>query len=395
VRSQCSQTFDSGVDALSAARLASRLRFAPRARTLSASLVISRATLARASRARLPALAAARTRASRLRVFAAAGGAMSSRDASPGPSSVLVVGAGRVGTYCACKFADACLGGEVVLKGSPPDRGASSMQPFVDAMCAASGVRHVRTYETVRDRAFDFVFVSVKTYDLPAVKAELDAHGIAPRIAILVHNGIVPPMFPSSVRVVIPQSYDFVETPGEGCGVEIHVKNEEKPWTMPDTPEAREVEAILTRSGIVARADPAFPYGLIRKFFINGVANLLSIVGDCNCDGLLADHRERMNRLYAEFVAVLAEPHADAFAMLPDDFEDVVFRGLASYGEHFPSTKMDFDAGRALEIDSLNGYVCAVAEERGIPAPENRRLVRDVEALVRERDEKTRKKAES
>ena len=101
--------------------------------------------------------------------------------------------------------------------------GARSMQPFVDAMCAASGVRHVRTYETVRDRAFDFVFVSVKTYDLPAVKAELDAHGIAPRIAILVHNGIVPPMFPSSVRVVIPQSYDFVETPGEGCGVEIHV----------------------------------------------------------------------------------------------------------------------------------------------------------------------------
>ena len=84
-----------------------------------------------------------------------------------------------------------------------------------------------------------------------------------------------------------------------------------------------------------------------------------------------------------------------SFAMLPDDFEDVVFQGLASYGEHFPSTKMDFDAGRALEIDSLNGYVCAVAEERGVPAPENRRLVRDVEALVRERDEKTRKKAES
>ena len=65
-------------------------------------------------------------------------------------------------------------------------------------------------------------------------------------------------MFPSSVRVVIPQSYDFVETPGEGVRREIHVKNEEKPWTMFGTPEAREVEAILTRSGIVARADLAF-----------------------------------------------------------------------------------------------------------------------------------------
>lgn len=31
------------------------------------------------------------------------------------------------------------------------------------------------------------------------------------------------------------------------------------------------------------------------------------------------------------------------------------FEGLASYGEHYPSTKMDFDAGLELEIDSLNG----------------------------------------
>jgi hypothetical protein len=31
-------------------------------------------------------------------------------------------------------------------------------------------------------------------------------------------------------RVVIPQSYDFHETPGVGCGVEIAVKNEDKPW---------------------------------------------------------------------------------------------------------------------------------------------------------------------
>lgn len=98
--------------------------------------------------------------------------------------------------------------------------------------------------------------------------------------------------------------------------------------------------------------------GLIRKFFINGVANLLSIVGDCNCNGLLADHMERMEALYQEFMTVLKVPHADAFAMLPEDFHDVVFKGLASYGEHFPSTKMDFDAGLELEIDSLNGYVC-------------------------------------
>ena len=116
-----------------------------------------------------------------------------------------------MGTYVACKFKSAGTTGEVVLKGSPASRGVSSLQPFVDAMCAETGVTFVRDYEAHRDRVFDFVFVSVKTYDLPSVKAELDAHGITPKTAILVHNGIVGPLFANAVRVVIPQSYDFVE----------------------------------------------------------------------------------------------------------------------------------------------------------------------------------------
>jgi 2-dehydropantoate 2-reductase len=311
--------------------------------------------------------------------------------------SVLVVGGGRVGTYVACKFKSAGTTGEVVLKGSPASRGVSSLQPFVDAMCAETGVTFVRDYEAHRDRVFDFVFVSVKTYDLPSVKAELDAHGITPKTAILVHNGIVGPLFANAVRVVIPQSYDFVEEAVEEAETQlashrkkritIHVKNEEKPWVMPDTDAARAVASLLEASDMRAVADPAFPYGLIRKFFINGVANLLAIVGDCDCNGLLKNHRERMERLYEEFVLVLAAPHADAFAMLPPDFHSVVFDGLASYGEHFPSTKMDFDAGRALEVDSLNGYVVAQARRQGVPAPENEKLVDEVAKMVAARDE--------
>ena len=331
------------------------------------------------------------TRASRLAVRAAS---TPEDDMASGPS-VLVVGGGRVGTYVACTFKSAGTTGEVVLKGSPVSRGVSSLQPFVDAMCAEAGVTFVRDYEAHRDRVFDFVFVSVKTYDLPSVKAELDAHGITPKIAILVHNGIVGPLFDDSVRVVIPQSYDFVEEAVAREDAErgkkkitVHVKNEEKPWVMPDTDSARAVATLLEASGMRAVADPAFAYGLIRKFFINGVANLLAIVGDCDCNGLLADHRARMERLYEEFVAVLAAPHADAFAMLPEDFHAVVFDGLASYGEHFPSTKMDFDAGRALEVDSLNGYVVAQARKQGVPAPENEKLVDEVAALVRDRDGK-------
>ena len=161
---------------------------------------------------------------------------------------------------------------------------------------------------------------------------------------------------------------------------------------MPATPEAKEVEAQLLKIGVAGEADPQFPYGLIRKYFINGVANLLAIVGDCNCNGLLDNHMERMESLYQEFMVVLKKPHADAFAMLPDDFHDVVFKGLASYGEHYPSTKMDFDAGLQLEIDSLNGYVCALARDQGIPSPANDALVEEVKGLVAKRDAERKNK---
>ena len=66
----------------------------------------------------------------------------------------------------------------------------------------------VRDYEAHRDRVFDFVFVSVKTYDLPSVKAELDAHGITPKIAILVHNGIVGPLFDDCLLYTSPSPRD-------------------------------------------------------------------------------------------------------------------------------------------------------------------------------------------
>ena len=40
-----------------------------------------------------------------------------------------------------------------------------------------AGVTFIREYDQCRNQAVDFVFVSVKTYSLPAVKADLDAFG--------------------------------------------------------------------------------------------------------------------------------------------------------------------------------------------------------------------------
>ena len=250
---------------------------------------------------------------------------------------------------------------------------------------------------------FDYVFVTVKTYAFDAVVEEMNRAKIPvrPKVAVMLHNGIVEPIFKGLgdgyVPCVIPQSYDFVDASEDGKVGEryvIKVKNEEKPWAMPNTREAKSVHALLTTIGANSQPDENFEYTLLRKYFINCVANLLSIVGDCNCDGLLdtKELRNRMDVLYHEMYAALQPSHSEGFAKMPEDFYDVVFSGLRTYGAHFPSTKLDFDAGALLEIDSLNGYVCARGRENGCPCLEHEKLIEEVKRLVRERDEEKKEK---
>jgi 2-dehydropantoate 2-reductase len=150
----------------------------------------------------------------------------------------------------------------------------------------------------------------------------------------------------------------------------------------------------LTSIGANSQPDEDFEYTLLRKYFINCVANLLSIVGDCNCDGLLdtKDLRTRMDVLYHEMYAALQPSHKEGFKKMPKNFYDVVFSGLRTYGAHFPSTKLDFDAGALLEIDSLNGYVCVRGRENGTPCLEHEKLIQEVQQLVKQRDDKMMKK---
>jgi len=313
------------------------------------------------------------------------------------PRRVLVVGGGRVGAYLARAFRQGDIE-HVVLKMSQRavEDPADVTRVAVRAIAEHAGARAVTTYDDLAatdiagedEKYFDFVFVCVKTYALKAVKEELERAGVTYGRVVLAHNGVVRPMFDEAktTRAVMPQSWDIVETPGVGCGYDIHVKNEDKPWVMPNTANGRATSALLARCGVLSDATDEFEYLLIRKYFINSVANLLSIVGDCNCDGLLTHHQARMDALYDEMLEILREPHAAGYALAPDNFRQVVFDGLASYRDHFPSTKLDFDAGAKLEIESLNGYVCECARAQGLPCDEHARLIDEVTALVATRD---------
>uniref|UniRef100_A0A7S3UH39 2-dehydropantoate 2-reductase n=1 Tax=Picocystis salinarum TaxID=88271 RepID=A0A7S3UH39_9CHLO len=299
---------------------------------------------------------------------------------------IVVVGGGRVGTYLACKMRQARA--RVLLKGSGRKKGKASyaLQGYVDTLCEDAGVEQISSFETLRNQEVDFVFIATKTYDISGVQEELKENCVRPKVVVLIHNGIIKDPFDCpTVRVVVPQGYDFVETPGKGCGVKILVKNEDKPWIMPNTEAARKVEALLSKCNMPSCAHPHFSYLMIRKFFINGVANLLSIVADTNCNGLLQNHRKTMDNLYDEIYKVLQKPHADAFKLMPDNFYSIVFEGLASYSEHHPSSWHDFKAGSQIEIESLNGYVKQLANDQGMQVPETDALLCKLQEMLKQR----------
>ena len=173
--------------------------------------------------------------------------------------SILIVGAGRLGTWLAVKFAknQKDAGGEmreenakVFLKGSGRRKrvGGDKTRDIVAKLVEEHEISHIESYEDERfqkvmrekkkgkeEFRFDYVFVTVKTYAFDKVVEEMTRANIPmPKIAVMLHNGIVEPIFKGIgdgyVPCVIPQSYDFVDaSDGKGERFTIKVKNVEKP----------------------------------------------------------------------------------------------------------------------------------------------------------------------
>ena len=125
----------------------------------------------------------------------------------------------------------------------------------------------------------------------------------------------------------MPQSWDIVKTPGVGCGYDIHVKNEDKPWVLPNTEGGRAARAALETARRGGAATDEFEYLLIRKFFINGVATFYSpssvIVTAMDSCGVTANEWRRCTTKWWSSSKCVNTWRG--FALAPDNFRDVVF----------------------------------------------------------------------
>jgi 2-dehydropantoate 2-reductase len=122
------------------------------------------------------------------------------------------------------------------------------------------------------------------------------------------------------------------------------------------------------------------------KLLINSTFTGLSAVSGLRYGGVAEQGREAVFALWAEGVAVadtqgleLESIHVD-----PHRFDDAA---LAEYmkegGNVRPSMLQDLEAGRATEVDVVNGGVASRGRELGVPTPCNHRVVELVHSMER------------
>eukprot|EP00968_Pinguiococcus_pyrenoidosus_P001877 scaffold91_cov254-Pinguiococcus_pyrenoidosus.AAC.44 len=304
--------------------------------------------------------------------------------------SVVIVGAGHVGTYLAVSSARNNLDRDVILKTRPE----SSNQDVAENIYEKHGVQIVG--ELPKDLSVDVAFITTKTHSLRQAAADLasslGAEQDGPPVVGMVHNGFahVPESLEHCARPV-----SCVTRGGYACkahpdgSIDMEVKNGHEPWLIEPVPEGQRIVKFLEAAGVPVKSEEDFYYQKLSKFLVNCTGNLLAVARNCDCANLVGRHEKEMVELFDELYDVLqadgAMKNAWAFAPGRAELRDATIEAIASYGSHLPSTKMDFDSNRELEIDSLNGYILSVAAANELDAPVNRGLVAEVLALVEAR----------
>ena len=142
------------------------------------------------------------------------------------------------------------------------------------------------------------------------------------------------------------------------------------------------IACVLSEAGFKCTADPAVMSAIWEKVAFNAVMNAVAAITGYSV-GEMADRwelRELATDIIAEIVSVA---RAAGITLQSARISQALEFAYAHHRTHLPSMLQDLRAGRATEIDSINGAVVREAERLGLAAPVNATLTRLVRALER------------
>ncbi len=299
---------------------------------------------------------------------------------------ILVYGAGAVGSLLGGFLARA--GHRVVLLGRPQRMQAIREYGLkIDGIWGTHHVSHgleaVVEPESVADRRFDYILVTVKAYDTPVVARALEAAPFAFGVVASVQNGygnvealaerlgrdqVLGARIITGV-VTISAAHVRVTVSADAIRIGPPFEDVETTW-----PAAVELARILDEAGIRAEATRQYREYLWDKILYNAALNPLGALLHATY-GELAQQpgiRNVMDRVIQEAYAVMeahAIPHflATADEYLTKFYEQLIPRTA----DHYPSMLDDLKQRGRTEIDALNGAIARLGAEAGVPTPVN------------------------
>ena len=139
-----------------------------------------------------------------------------------------------------------------------------------------------------------------------------------------------------------------------------------------EAPQSEAIARQLTASGVPTDVAPDVMAALWDKLIINCAFNAMSAIPQMPYGELMAS--PGVPKLMHDIVEEGRAVAAAAGIALTGDLHEGVRRIAATMATQRSSTGQDLAAGKATEIDHLNGYVVRRGESLGVPTPVNRAL---------------------
>jgi 2-dehydropantoate 2-reductase len=318
---------------------------------------------------------------------------------------VCVFGAGAIGGYLAAKLS-AAGDAEVSCVARGPHLAAMKANGLTLRSQEGTLVTHPRCTDDARELGpQDFVVIAVKAHSLPAAAPAIQ-HLLGERTALVPALNGVPwwyfyksggPWENARMQSVDPGGKLWDLLPPSrviGCivypatdvvapGVIEHMYSNRFDLGEPDgskSERAQTFSQLMIKAGLRAPVRPRIRENLWVKLWGNLSFNMICALTRSPLDAVIGNPETRS---LARTMMVEAQGVAEKLGVkLPLDVEARI-AGAAEVGAHKPSTLVDLERGRPMEIDALLGAVVEMARLTSVPTPQCESVLALVRQLAR------------
>lgn len=291
---------------------------------------------------------------------------------------IAVLGAGAVGSYFGGRLAEA--GHDVKLIGRKKHVDAVRTSGLkIRSIISASTISHPNASEIISvDPDTEILLLTVKAFDTEVVARSIEALTHRPKLVLSLQNGVENHIVIAKVLKGV-QVYPTVIYVGVGMSDPGEVRHFARgEIVLPE--ELHGLVEMFDSAGIRATTTGNIIGMLWEKLALNASLNAVSMITNMSFEVLVADLDVRhVVRAAAEEVLAVAESLEIEVGVV-----DPVAQAQ-SLGPSMSSMCQDYQAGKRIEIEALNGFVSQRGCKQGIPTPVNSTLCALAELMFQQK----------